>query len=137
MTRRWRRVVGRVLGATYPGTQSLPGLDPSRLDAFLGRLAREAPWTLRRALDVCVLLFLISPPLTVHRMRPALLLPAADLDRHAHALANHRTYAGRQCMAMIKTVGGLCWGADTEVRRSLGLPAYGPDPGTFRRGGER
>ena len=37
-------------------------------------------------------------------------------------------------MTMIKTMGGLCWGADEQVRRGLDLPPYGPDPGTFRRG---
>lgn len=137
MIRWWRGVVGRVLGATFPGTETTPGLDPARLGPFLERLAREAPWTLRRVLDACVLLFLITPPLTVQRLRPALLLPAADLDRHAHLLANHRTYAGRQCMAMIKTVGGLCWGADADVRRALGLDPYGPDPGTYRSGESR
>lgn len=133
MRRWWRSVVARVLGATFPGTESMPGLDPGRASSFLDRLAREAPWTLRRALDACVLLFILTPPITIRRLRPALLLSAPDLDRHAHTLANHRSYAGRQCMALIKTVGGMCWGADDDVRRSLGLEPYGPDPGTWRR----
>jgi len=130
----WRGVVARVLSATFPGTESTPGLTRAELDPFLERLAREAPWTLCRALDACVLLFLCTPPITIHRLQPALMLPAADLDRHAQALATHRTYAGRQCMAMIKTVGGMCWGADADVRRALGLTPYAPDPGTVRRG---
>jgi hypothetical protein len=133
MRRWWRGVVARVLGVTFPGTERMPGLDPGRSRTFLDRLSREAPWTLRRVLDLSVLLFLVSPPLTIRRLRPALLLSTPDLDRHANALAHHRSYLGRQVMAMIKTVGGMCWGADDDVRRSLQIEPYGPDPGTWRQ----
>jgi hypothetical protein len=32
----------------------------------------------------------------------------------------------------VRLSAGMCWGADAAVRARFGLPAYGPDPGTFR-----
>lgn len=134
MRRWWRGVVARVLGATFPGTEAVPGITPTLARPFLERLSREAPRAVVLALHGSVLLFLVSPPWTVRRLRPALRLTPADLDRHAQLLANHRSYAARQSMTMIKTMGGLCWGADDEVRQRLDLAPYQDDPGTFRQG---
>jgi len=84
-------------------------------------------------LALTVLLFLSTPLLTVRRPLPALWLNAARLDQHADRLSRHRFYLLRQGMKMLKTVGGLAWGADPDVRAALGLSPYAPDPGTWRK----
>jgi hypothetical protein len=36
-------------------------------------------------------------------------------------------------MLMLKTIGGLVWGAAPEVRQKLAMAAYPADPGTWRQ----
>ena len=67
------------------------------------------------------------------RLQPALSLRSKTLDRHANLAAAHSLYLMRQAMLLLKTVGGLCWGADPKVRRALGLRDYPSDPGTWKQ----
>lgn len=117
--------------AVFPSVPGVPGLDAVDTADALGEILRGPP-LLRLGLWASVAVFLFSPLITVGWPLPAPLLPAAVLDRHAHALAGSRWYLLRQAMLMIKTVGGLLWGGHAEVRAALGLPAHGSDPGTFR-----
>ncbi len=87
---------------------------------------------MRLGLYAATLLFVLLPIWTVYTPLPSLLLSPSRLDRHANQLASSRIYLLRQLMLLLKTVGGLLWGADPEVRQALGLSPLGPDPGTCR-----
>ena len=74
----------------------------------------------------------ISPMITVYVPLPAFLLPKSLLDSHVMKMSRSRLYGIRQALLMVKTVAGMCWGADPHVRKALGLNPYGQDPGTWR-----
>jgi len=129
---RWRRTKVRVLSAILPATGDVPGIDPERCTDFLARYRREAPFLPRLALNLSVLVFLLSPPLTGAGLRPALALRPEKLERHCEGLGRHRLYHLRQVTLMLKTAAGLVWGADPAVRLALGLPPYADDPAGWR-----
>lgn len=128
----WRKIVVRVLCTIFPDGERVPGLDPRRMARFLDTFLAESPPLLRLALHGSALAYLLSTPLTVGRLTPALWLGPRARDRHAQGVATHPLYLLRQAMLMLKTVGGLCWGADPTVRSRLGLAPYPPDPGSRR-----
>ena len=130
--RRWRRTKVRVISAILPATPNVPGINPERCVEFLARYRREAPSLPRLALNISVLVFLISPPLTGTGMRPALSLSPARLERHCQGLGRHRNYHLRQATLMLKTAAGLVWGADPTVREALGLDPYPEDPAVWK-----
>ena len=130
--KRWRRTKVRVLSAILPATENVPGIDPERCIDFLARYRREAPFLPRLALNLSVLVFLLSPPLTGAGLRPALTLSPDRLERHCESLGRHRLYHLRQVTLMLKTVAGLVWGADPTVRAALGLQPYADDPTNWR-----
>lgn len=126
-----RATVRWTLAAVFPSTDRLPGLDRLDTDATLAEFM-AAPAVIRAGLLGSTLAFLLCPLLTIGWPLPAFLLPRDALDRHAAAMSSSRIYLLRQAMLMLKTVGGVLWGGHPEVRAKLGLPLYGPDPGTFR-----
>lgn len=115
--------------STFPGNDQFPAVDPAPLVA---QMWRESPPLMRLAMAGSALAFHLSPLLTVYVPLPAFLLPAGLRDRHANALASHPLYLLRQSMLMVKTVGGLAWGADPTIRRRLAMQPYPPDPGRHR-----
>ena len=121
------------LSVVFPSTPGLPGLDQIDPKPLLRQLSRQAPFTIRATLWTAVIVFCLTPVLTVGVPLPAFLLPRKLLDKHANKLAKHPNYLIRQTMLMIKTIGGLVWGAAPEVRQRLHMPVYGPDPGTWRQ----
>jgi hypothetical protein len=124
-------IVRWVLASVFPSTDRLPGLDRLDTRAALAEIF-TAPALMRWGLYGSVLVFLLCPVLTIGWPLPAPLLPRRARDRHAYAMATSRLYLLRQAMLMLKTVGGLLWGAHPEVRARLGLAPYDADPGTFR-----
>ena len=128
------RIIAWTLAAVFPTTGSLPGLD--RLDSkpALARLLAQAPHGLKLGVYGATALFLVTPLLTVGWPVPALLLPRATLDRHADAMSGHPIYLMRQAMLLLKTIGGLIWGAHPAVLAALDMDTLPPDPGTWRRG---
>lgn len=118
--------------ATFPTTGKLPGLDILDPAPFLRTFTREAPLLIRGMLYLSLLVVLLTPLLTVGIPLPAVWLSPSRLEKHLHRLAHHRIYLLRQTMLMVKTVGGLAWGAHPQVRGALGIPAYAPDPGTWQ-----
>jgi len=124
----WLMLVAKTLHMIFPGTERVPGLDPERGLPFLRTFCAQSPATMRLALHVSAFAFLITTPLTVRSLRPAHRLAPAVAARHTTACAEHRIYLLRQAVLMLKTTGGFCWGADPEVRRSLGVAAYPADP---------
>ncbi len=120
------------LAATFPSNAVLPGMD--RLDPlpFLRQFRREAPLVIRLLWYVSVLVLLFTPILTTGIPLPAVCLSSARLQTHVHRLSVHRIYLLRQTMMMVKTIGGLAWGAHPEVRKALLIPVYAGDPGTWR-----
>lgn len=127
-----RRLQRFALRAVLPDGGPLPGIDATDVDGFLDRFDAEGPAAYRLGLIGGAALIVLTPPLTIGRMRPAPLLSPDDLDAHVTRLAGHRLYPVRQALFAVKMVAGLCWGADPAVRARLGLAPLGPDPGTWR-----
>ena len=117
----------------FPSTAALPGLDTFDSKPFIRQLHREAPFTIRATLIVSVLLFHLTPLLTLGIPLPAFLLSAKQVDAHAQRLSMSNIYLLRQIMLMLKTIGGLCWGAMPEVRQKLAMPVYPEDSGRWRQ----
>ena len=115
----WTPLCAWTLAATFPSTAALPGLDRIDPRPFVDQLRRESPVAIRFVMVLSALVFLATPVLTIGIPLPAAWLSPARLDQHAQALATHRIYLLRQAMLMIKTLGGLCWGADPAVRAAL------------------
>ena len=117
----------------FPSTPALPGLDVLDTKPFIRQLHSEAPFTIRATLWVSVLLFTLTPVLTLGIPLPAFLLSRARVDEHAQRLSMSQVYLLRQIMMMLKTIGGLCWGAMPEVRQKLTMPVYPEDSGRWRQ----
>ena len=130
----WVEPIARALAATFPGTERLPGLDTIDPRPGVRRLLAEAPMPVRYALYAGVLLYHCGPVITLGLPVLAGWLGPERRDRHAERLATHPIYLVRQAMLLLKSIGGLIWGADARVRAALSMPAYPPDPGTFRAG---
>jgi hypothetical protein len=120
------------LVAYFPRVGDLPGLAELGVDEKIVTLRRESTLFFWTGLVAASLFFQLTPLLTVRRPWPAVLLPADQLDEHAHKLSTHRVYLIRQILVLLKLVAGMFWGQSPEVRAFLGLPAYAEDPGTRR-----
>jgi hypothetical protein len=121
------------LAVVFPSTPQLPGLDTIDSKPFIRQLHSEAPFTIRATLVVAVLLFNLTPLLTLGIPLPAFALSKARADEHAQRLSASPVYLLRQIMLMLKTIGGLVWGAAPDVRQKLTMPAYGEDSGGWRK----
>ncbi len=117
----------------FPTTAGLPGLDAIDARPLIRQLTAEAPFTIRATLWVSVLLFQVTPLLTLGIPLPARWLSDARVDEHAQRLSVSNVYLLRQIMLMLKTIGGLCWGAAPEVRQKLSMPMYEADSGRWRQ----
>jgi hypothetical protein len=115
-----------------PRTADLPGIADTDLDAFLRRMRQESQPLYWVGLVLGAIVFVLTPLITVGVPLPAFLLPKGLLERHAERILAHPVYTVRQAALLVRLSAGMCWGADTAVRAHFGLPAYGPDPGTFR-----
>lgn len=120
------------MSALYPPIDGLPGIAETDLDNYLRKALREVPFLIWIGLVGGALVFVLSPVLTVYWPLPSFLLPAEVLDRHAERVANHRSYTIRNAIFLVKMMAGLHYGAVTEVRKEWALPAYAPDPDTWR-----
>ena len=121
------------LAMVFPSTPQLPGLDVIDCKPFLRQLNREAPFIIRATLIASVLLFNVTPVLTLGIPLPAFALSRARVDVHEQRLSESSIYLLRQIVLMLKTMGGLCWGAAPEVRQKLAMPIYAADSGGWRR----
>jgi len=122
------------LETTFPRFGDLPGLQRPATLIFLRKLFADSPLLIRLALSASTVVFILSPVITIFVPLPAFLLPRKMCDAHAHKLATHPIYILRGVMLMIKTIGGLQWGADVAVRAKLAMQPYPSDPDTFRTG---
>jgi hypothetical protein len=113
---------------TFPGSDRLPAV---QMRPLVDQMWNESPAIMRLAMVGSAIAFHFTPLLTIYVPLPAFLLPAGLRDRHAHKLATHPIYLLRQSMLMVKTVGGLAWGADPTIRQRLGMKPYAPDPGRY------
>lgn len=121
------------LAVVFPSTPQLPGLDTIDSKPLIRQLNREAPFAIRATMLTSVLLFNLTPVLTLGIPLPAFALSKAQVDKHALRLAGSSFYLLRQIVLMLKTIGGLCWGASPEVRQRLTMPLYEADSGGWRR----
>ena len=115
-----------------PASPELPGIEDTDLSGFLTRFHAEAHWLHRLGFFASALVFMLSPLITVGIPVPALFLNRRLRERHANRVADHPLYLMRQTMMILKTIGAMGWGMDARVRERLGVPIYGPDPGTWR-----
>ena len=129
----WLRLVAWCMSVTFPSTDELVGVDRMEVVPFLRQFNRDTPLLMQVALSASVLVFLLSPLLTIGVPLPAPWLSKANQQKHLEKLAGHPVYLLRQTMMMIKTVAGLLWGADPQVRKSLGMDPYKVDPGSWRQ----
>jgi hypothetical protein len=120
------------LVAFFPRVDDLPGLAELGVEQKIEALRRESTWLFWLGMVGAAIFFQASPILTIYRPLPAALLSPEALDAHAHKLASHPIYLIRQITVLLKLVGGCFWGQSPEIRAFLTLPAYGPDPGTWR-----
>ena len=117
----------------YPRAEGFPGIEDMDLDAYLVGYRRECAVIMWAGFVLGTLLYHLTPLLTVFVPLPAFLLPAGLRERHAQRVLAHPIYYVRQPVYLLKMIAGLRWGADPRVRERFGLPAYGVDPGTWRR----
>lgn len=127
------RLTAWTLGVVFPSTPQLPGLDAIDCQPLLRNLSAQAPFTIRATMHLSVLLFCLTPILTLGIPLPAFLLSKAQVDRHAQKLSMSSIYLLRQIMLMIKTIGGLIWGAAPEVRQKFGMVPYPGDTSGWRQ----
>lgn len=116
----------------FPPCGEVPGIEATDLDEFLVRYRREVAPMMRFGIHLAVVLYTLGPLFTVGRPVLAPWLSKELRDRHAGRISKSPVYLVRQAMMLLKTVGGLCWGAHPRVREAIGVRLYGPDPGTFR-----
>jgi hypothetical protein len=116
-----------------PPAASLPGIADTDVDGFLRKLKKETNLLYWTGLVLGAIVFTVTPILTVFVPLPAFALPKKALDRHAERILAHKVYLLRQAAFLIRVTGGLCWGADPQVRARFALAPYPPDPGTFRQ----
>lgn len=115
----------------YPRT-ALPGAIDCDLDAYLAKFKRESSFLMWLGTVAGAFVFHFTPLFTVFVPLPAFLLPAKLADTHAERIASTNVYLVRQAIFLVKMCGGLCWGANAEVRKRFALPPLGKDPGTWR-----
>ncbi|MFK7928623.1 MAG: hypothetical protein AB8H79_10580 [Myxococcota bacterium] len=119
-----RGLVRHSLAALYPRVGGTAGVDETGIDSFLDRLYAEAPPLIWWGLVAASLAYQCSPVLTVYRPLPAAWLRPIMADTHADRACRTRVYVLRQACFLLKTFGGMCWGADPEVRKSIGWSGH-------------
>ncbi len=128
---RW--LVRSAIVQLYPSGGDLPGAEECDLDEFLERYQRETTWLLWLGVVLGAIAYHLSPIVTVYVPLPAFLLSESLADKHAHRVSSSKIYLLRQTVFLVKLVAGLAWGRHPKVREKLALPAYAPDPGTWRQ----
>ena len=108
----------------FPDHEGIGSIVDADLDGFLAVYRREADLSLRFGIAAATLLYTMTPIFTVGRPLLAPLLSPELRDLHADRITRSSIYLVRQAMFLLKTLGGLCWGAHPRIRASLGLPAY-------------
>ena len=118
--------------ALYPRTDERPGLEDCGITEFLVRFRRETTFLMWLGVLAGAWVFHFTPLFTVFVPLPAFLLPRGLRDKHASRITGAGVYLVRQAIFLLKLPAGLCWGGHPEVRAKFALPAYPPDPGSWR-----
>lgn len=95
-------------------------------DDFYREFERDATPFLRRAFRLSLAAATWIAPLLVGRRPPLERHPREIRERALEAMASSRVVTLRQLVLVLKTVVGLCYGADTSVRESIGYSRRGP-----------
>ncbi len=127
---RW--LVRFALVAIMPSGGPLKGIAETGVDPFLKDLFREGGRMMLLGVCLSAVVFQVSPLITIGVPLPAFLLPQRLLNKHAWNITTHRIYLIRSTAFLLKTLAGLCWGQDPEVRAALQVAPLDGDPGTFR-----
>lgn len=127
-----KALLRHAMSALFPRTEKWPGVKDTGVDEFLTKFLNEAPLMVRGGAYLGAIAFMMAPLITIGIPLPSFLLTASALDRHAIKVASHPFYLLRQAVFVVKVIAGLCWAAHPSIRKELNLPAYDPDPGTWR-----
>lgn len=119
MNRRTRVVVETLLPSGADTRLGGGALDRG-FEAFLGDFEATAPPRLRLGFTVGVLAATWVAPILIGRFPPLGLYSPDTRERALDAMS--RTYLLRQLLLVLKTVVAFCYGADPEVRASIGYP---------------
>ncbi len=130
MITRW--LVRASVAPLIPSYGGRPGVKNTGLTEFVAKIQQEGNLPVWAGLVAGSVLFQLTPLFTVGLPVLACWLSTKKVDQHAQKLASHRIYIVRQAIFLLKTFAGICWGAHPDVRRSLSLPPYPADPGTWR-----
>ena len=104
------------------------GIFDAGFDAFWADLEQTAlpawGWGFRAAVVTAVW----AAPLLIRRLPPLTRLDRSARERALTALGASRFALLRQMLTLLKTVAGLCYGADPRVRQAIGYPRREPAP---------
>ena len=114
-----------VLDALLPsGEPPLPrGLLDAGFERFHEDFSRTALPSMRLGFSASLWVAAWVAPLLIRRLPPLTRLPPQEREAALEALGKSRFYLLRQCLFLLKAMACFCYGADREVRRSLGMEA--------------
>lgn len=127
-----RPLLVHCMNALYPRTGDLPGVADLDPDTYAGKVLGDLPWLMWFGVVGGIAVFVLTPVFTVYRPVPSFLLSEAKLDEHAETVAGHPNYTIRQALFLLKMVAALHWGSHPRVLEHFALPAYPPDPDSWR-----
>lgn len=99
----------------------LPGIEASGFDAFYKEFTRSGHLKLKLGFKAALFAATWIAPLLVMRLPPLSLSGARTRRRALEKVFSSRSYLLRQTSLGLKLVLSLCYGADPEVRRALGV----------------
>ena len=115
-----------------PRSGDIPGFEDTDYQSFFKRWRQDFPVSMVLGTALASFIYVIAPLFTVGIPVLSIWLPRRLRDLHAQRITYSPIYGIRQMMFLIKTVGGLCWGADPAVRKVFGYAPLPADPGTWR-----
>jgi hypothetical protein len=104
------------------------GLFDAGFDAFWADLERSALPAWRWGFRAAVFTAVWVSPLLIRRLPPLTRLDRPTRERALAALGDSNVYLLRQMLTLLKTMAGLCYGADPRVRQALGYPRQPDHP---------
>jgi len=104
------------------------GIFDAGFDAFWAELERSALPAWRWGLRAGVFTAVWVAPLLIRRLPPLTRLDRPTRERALAALGDSNVSLLRQMLTVLKTMAGLCYGADPRVREAIGYPRQADQP---------
>ena len=122
----------RVLYNIIGENDKLPHIAETEIKEFLEKFQKEAVFTLRMVVFLCLLAWIFTPLLTIFVPLPTFLLSKKMCEKHTRKLTTNKIYILRQTMMLLKQFVGLIWGANNKIRNSINLKPYESNPDRFK-----